>query len=95
MEARIGRLRHPRAMGLPTRTSHVIGNVRLIGPTPRGDLKVRSRFQMIEFIDDEKRLHGGAVTHHLAETQDGFRIRLKRIDLVDAGGVFGLLQGFF
>ena len=95
MQARIGRLRHPRAMGLPTRTSHVIGNVRLLGTTPRGDLEVRSRFQMIEFIDDEKRLHGGAVTHHLADTPEGLRIRLKRVDLVDAGGVFGLLQGFF
>ena len=94
MQARIGRLRHPRAMGLPVRTSHLVGNVRLIGTTPRGDLEVRSRFQMIEFVDDEKRLHGGAVTHHLTETPEGFRIRLKRVDLVDAGGAFGLLQGF-
>jgi 3-phenylpropionate/cinnamic acid dioxygenase small subunit len=94
MQARIGRLRHPRAMGLPVRTSHLVGNVRLIGTTPRGDFEVRSRFQMIEFIDDEKRQHGGAMTHHLVEKPEGFRIRLKRVDLVDAGGVFGLLQGF-
>lgn len=95
MHARIGRLRHPRAMGLPLRTSHLLGNIRITGRTERGDLVVRSRFQMLEFVLDEQRLHGGAVTHHLAPADEGWRIRLKRVDLVNAGGVFDLLQGFF
>ena len=95
MDARIGRLRHPRALDIPVRTSHVIGNVRTLGRTGRGDLIVTSRFQMIEFIADAQRLHGGAVTHHLSERDGGWKIRLKRIDLVNAGGVFDLLQGFF
>ncbi len=29
MQARIGRLRHPRALGRPVRTSHLIGNLRV------------------------------------------------------------------
>ena len=95
MQARIGRLRHPRAMGLPTRTSHLLGNIRDLGLNDRGDRILRSRFQMIEFIDDQQRLYGGAVTHHLMADDGGWRIRLKRIDLVNAGGVFDLLQGFF
>lgn len=95
MHARIGRLRHPRAMGLPVRTSHLLGNVRIAGRTEQGDLVVRSRFQMLEFVLDEQRLHGGAVTHHLVPVGETWRIRLKRVDLVNAGGVFDLLQGFF
>jgi ethylbenzene dioxygenase beta subunit len=94
MLARIGRLRHPRALGLPVRTSHVIGNVRVIGQSEDGALVVHSRFQMIEFVLDEQRLYGGSVVHHLLDDADGWKIRQKRIDLVNAGGVFGLLQGF-
>jgi len=93
MEARIGRLRHPRALGRPLRTSHLIGNIR-IAEVPEY-VVVRSRFQMIEFIDDEQRLHGGAVEHHLVPHAESWKIRLKRVDLVNAGGVFDLLQGFY
>jgi benzoate/toluate 1,2-dioxygenase beta subunit len=94
MQARIGRLRHPGAMGLPTRTSHLIGNIADLGPGPEGSRIVRSRFQMVEFIDDSQRLYAGRVTHHLVPDGDTWRIRLKRVDLVNAGGIFDLLQGF-
>jgi ethylbenzene dioxygenase beta subunit len=95
MLARIGRLRHPQVLGPPVRTSHVIGNVRVMGRSDGGDLVVHSRFQMIEFVAEVQRLYGGEVVHHLLDDGDGWRIRLKRIDLVNAGGVFELLQGFF
>ena len=95
MLARIGRLRHPRAIGLPVRTSHVIGNVAPHGRTQDGALIVRSRFQMIEFMGDTQRLYGGSVTHHLVADGESWKIRLKRVDLVNAGGIFDLLQGFF
>ena len=95
MQERIGRLRHARALEAPVRTSHLIGNVRVLNERIEGALVVRSRFQMIEFTGDEQRLHGGAVTHHLLATRDGWRIRLKRVDLVNAGGVLDLLQAFF
>lgn len=95
MLARIGRLRHPRAVGLPVRTSHLIGNVAPHCRTGDGTLIVRSRFQMIEFIGDTQRLYGGSVTHHLVADGESWKIRLKRVDLVNAGGIFDLLQGFF
>jgi 3-phenylpropionate/cinnamic acid dioxygenase small subunit len=95
MHARIGRLRHPRALGVPVRTSRLIGNVRLTGHDADGTLIVRSRFQMIEFIDDEQPPHGGGITHHLVPADDTWKIRLKRVDLVNAGGIFDLLQVFF
>ncbi len=95
MQARVGRLRHPRAMGLPVRTSHLIGNVMPDGQTGDGALIYRSRFQMIEFVGDAQRLYGGAFTHHLVAVGDSWKIRQKRVDLVNAGGVFDLLQVFF
>ena len=95
MQARIARLRHLRAMGLPIRTSHLIGNVMSQGQTSSGASIYRSRFQMIEFIGDTQRLHVGGVTLHLVADGKSFKIRLKRIDLVKAGGVFELLQGLF
>jgi hypothetical protein len=55
----------------------------------------RSRFQMIEFIGDTQRLYGCRVTHHLVADGNSFKIRLKRINLVNAGGVFEMPQGFF
>lgn len=95
MRARVGRLSHPRALGLTTRTSRLIGNVRKAGHAEDGSLMVASRFQMVEFVGDEQRLHAGAMTHHLVDGDDGWRIRLKRVDLVNAGGIFDLLQVFF
>ena len=95
MQERIGRLRHARALEAPVRTSHLIGNVRVLNQRVDGAVVVRSRFQMIEFTGEEQRLYGGGVTHHLVATRDGWRIRLKRVDLVNAGGVFDLLQAFF
>jgi benzoate/toluate 1,2-dioxygenase beta subunit len=50
---------------------------------------------MIEFMGDTQRLYGGRVTHHLVADGESWKIRLKRVDLVNAGGIFDLLQGFF
>jgi 3-phenylpropionate/cinnamic acid dioxygenase small subunit len=95
MHARTGRPRHPRALGVPVRTSSLIGNVRLTGHYADGTLIVRSRFQMIEFINDEQRRHGGGITHHLVPGDDSWKNRFKRVDLVSANGIFGFLQVFF
>jgi hypothetical protein len=84
MHIRIGRPRHPRALGVPVRTSCLFGNVRQTGHYADDTLIVRSRFQMIEFIDDEQRLHGGGITQHLVPSDDGWKNRLKRVDLVNA-----------
>jgi hypothetical protein len=46
-------------------------------------------------VAEEQRLHGGAVMHHHVADGDSWKIRLKRVDLANAGGVFELLQAFF
>lgn len=82
-------------MGLPIRTSHLIGNVVAQARTSDGASIYPSRVQMIELIGDTQLLYGGGLTHHLVTDGNSFQTRLKRIDLVNAGGVFELLQGFF
>ncbi|HEY7608579.1 MAG TPA: aromatic-ring-hydroxylating dioxygenase subunit beta [Alphaproteobacteria bacterium] len=96
MRMRIERLRHPRAHGvaLPVRTSRMVGNVAIDGAGGAGELVVRSRFHMAEVQDNRQRIFAGAYTHHLAPTEAGLRIRLKRVDLVNAEACHEAMQVF-
>jgi len=98
MRMRIERLSHPRAHGvaLPIRTSRIVGNVTMEGVAAAGanGLVAHSRFHMAEFQDGRQRIFAGAYTHHLAATPAGFRIRLKRVDLVNAEACHEAMQVF-
>ena len=85
MRMRAERLKHPRAHGVaaPIRTSRVIGNV-LIHGGESGDIVVRSRFHMTEAQNGRQRVWAGSYLHRLTPTKDGLRIRVKRVDLVNA-----------
>ena len=87
---RVRRLCNPNihAQSPPSRTSRIIGNV-AVAPAAAADgaLEVLSRFQMVEFRHDRQRLFAGAVRHGLTLRQDGFRIRWKRVDLVNCDGM--------
>lgn len=88
LETRIRRLSHPRmhAQAPHSRTVHIIGNVRAGGWTDDGKLIVRSNQAVVEYRQNRNRLFAGQVTHHLVPDGDGYRIALKRIDLVDSEG---------
>src|SRR5215469_7796780 len=70
MEMRIIRVTHPRAFSqdMPTRMSHIVGNVMLErdaasvdgGMSPQADLVVRSTAHILEFRRDDQRMFGGA-----------------------------------
>ena len=94
-EMRAKRLRHPRAFSLeaPLRTARLVGNV-LIDSGQAGEVIARSTFHMLEYRRDEQRMFGGAYTHHLRPTDAGFRIRLKRVDLINCDAVHEALQTF-
>jgi 3-phenylpropionate/cinnamic acid dioxygenase small subunit len=49
-----------------------------------GDVHVRSRFHMVELRRDELRHFAGSYRHHLKRTKDGLRIKLQRVDMVNA-----------
>ena len=71
----------------PVRTSHIIGNVRLIEGESMADITVRSNFQLVMFFQGTQEIFAGKVTHHLRYPvegkQSGIRIRHKRVDLID------------
>lgn len=95
MRMRAERLKHPRAHGLaaPIRTSRVLGNV-LIHGGESGDIVVRSRFHMTEAQDGRQRVFAGTYIHRLAVTEEGLRIRVKRVDLVNADQPHEAMQVF-
>lgn len=85
MEIRRRNFVHPRASSKDStvRASHLIGNIRLAGETERGDLKVTSNFHVVLWYREEQRVYAGTYEHHLAETETGFAIRHKRVNLIN------------
>jgi benzoate/toluate 1,2-dioxygenase beta subunit len=91
MTVRAKRLGHPRAWSQKTAwgTNHVIGNIVVENEDSRnGDLVVRSRFHVMEFRNDTTRHFAGSYIHHLKKTKGGHRIRLQRVDMVNAQGPY-------
>lgn len=90
LETRVRRLGNPNihAQSPPSRTSRIVGNV-VLEPGDAGDrgIAVSSRFQMVEYRRDRQRLFAGSVRHGLAREGGGFRIRWKRVDLVNCDGM--------
>ncbi len=91
MTVRLKRLGHPRAWSQKTAwgTNHIVGNVTIEKEDPKsGAVVARSRFHMMEFRNDSTRHFAGSYVHHLTRTKDGFRIRLQRVDMVNAQGPY-------
>jgi benzoate/toluate 1,2-dioxygenase beta subunit len=94
LRMRIRRLGHPRAYSsVPTpRTAHLIGNI-TAGPAsePGADCECRSTVMVAEHRAGEKRLWAGQQLHRLRRTPQGWRIVLKRVDLIDCDAAHGIL----
>ena len=95
MRMRAERLQHPRAHGVaaPIRTSRVLGNV-LIHGRDGSDILVRSRFHLAEVQDGRQRVFAGTYIHRLSVADDALRIRVKRVDLVNADAAHEAMQVF-
>jgi benzoate/toluate 1,2-dioxygenase beta subunit len=104
MEMRIIRVTHPRAFSqeMPTRMSHIVGNVMLEsgpaavdgGMSPEAELVVRSTVHILEFRRDEQRMFGGIVRHWLRREGGGWKIAMKRIDLINCDAPMEGIQLF-
>ena len=88
MTVRMKRLQHPDAWSQRPMwgTNHMVGNVIIEseagdGDGNAGDVKARSRFQMLELRRDSVRHFAGSYVHHLRKTPDGYRIVLQRVDM--------------
>lgn len=89
MEIRMGRVTHPNAWSQAPQwgTSHVLGNV-VIESVNGKELRVRSRFQMMELRRDSVRHFGGTYRHTLLRDGDGLRIKLQRVDLMNGQAIY-------
>lgn len=85
MEIRRRNFVHPRASSKDweIRCSHLIGHVRVSAQLPNGDLHVTSNQHVIVWYRDEQRVYAYRGTHVLIPIADGFRIRQKRVDLIN------------
>lgn len=92
---RIRRLQDPRTASQqpPSRTSHQVTNTELENiAADGGSIRARSAFSILEYRRDEQRIFGGFVTHDLVADGDAFRMRGKRVDLLNCDSDHGHLR---
>lgn len=95
-EVRVRRLAHARSWSQqpPTRSVRLVGNVSIEGRDAAGHLIVRSCLVCTEWRREQRQL-AGTVHHKLVPADgDGWRIRLKRVDLVNCDDMFDNLEVF-
>ena len=97
LRMRVRRLAHPRAYSaLPApRTAHLVGSVAAAPSSDPGvDCECRSTLMVAEYRagqSAERRLWAGQQLHRLRRTSQGWRIVLKRVDLIDCDAAHGIL----
>ena len=95
---RLKRYRHPNAMSLQPepQSVHMISNIMLDSfDADTGVCVVNSRFTMLEYRRDTQNTYGGAVTHTLEPNGDGWKIRMKKVELINCEGVLDNIQIYF
>lgn len=93
-EVRVRRVNHARnwSQHPPTYGSRLVGNVMIDGTDAEGRIIVRSSLQLTEYRTEPRQL-GATVYHKLAATESGgWAIHLKRVNLTNCEGVFGMLD---
>ena len=93
-EVRVRRVNHARNWSQQPLTygSRLVGNVMVDGADAAGHVIVRSSLQLTEYRNDERQL-GATVYHKLAATESGgWAIYMKRVNLTNCEGIFGMLD---
>lgn len=93
---RIERLKSPRRAHSQTprsRCQHVLQPPQILSQTPQ-HCELRTPFLYIESRGERQVTLAGTTTHRLVRVGDEWRIRLKRIDLMDAGQALPAIQLF-
>ncbi|QTG16904.1 aromatic-ring-hydroxylating dioxygenase subunit beta (plasmid) [Agrobacterium tumefaciens] len=97
-EVRRRRLEHVRAWSQSpvTRTARIVGNVTLVsGSLEDGEITVASTFQLTEWrARRDQRQLAGHYQHFLTLVGNDWRIKQKRVDLINCDGVHYALEVF-
>ena len=90
MHVRMGRVQHPDAWSQRPlwETNHVVSNVVIRKIAKNGDVEVTSRFHMMELRRDDVRHFAGQYTHQLKKAKGGYKIKLQRVDMVNAQAAY-------
>ena len=94
METRFERLRHPNihSQNPPHRTCHIVGNVVIESVNSTcAEFLVASNMIMTDYRLRVQRVFSGRVRHQLRRDGEGYRIVLKRVDLINCDDVFELI----
>jgi 3-phenylpropionate/cinnamic acid dioxygenase small subunit len=89
---RIKRFKHPNAFSLKPepRSSHLISNIILDSyDDATGIAVVTSRFIMLQYRREEQDVFGGSYTHCLKSTDQGLKIKSKKIELINCDAAMG------
>lgn len=92
MQTRVTRLGHPaiHVQDPPSRTVHQVGRVMIEAGTEGTDEPVlTSTLMMTEYRLDDMRFFPGRQLHRLRRHRNGFKIALKRVDLINCDAAFG------
>src|SRR5262245_29386992 len=85
MKTRVERLEHPRirVQTPPTRTAHLVGNVRVEqADEAKGEYVIGSTVIMVEYRDEAQRLFAGRQRHRLRREGPRFLIVEMRVELI-------------
>ncbi len=95
LQLRVERLKNPRAHSQhpPSHSQHVLQPSR-IEQQSDDEARLRTPFLYVEARGQDQVLLSGTARHHLVRTPDGWRIREKRIDLLDAARALPAIQLF-
>jgi 3-phenylpropionate/cinnamic acid dioxygenase small subunit len=90
MTVRMKRVLHPDAWSQRPlwETNHVVSNVRIEKISSKGEIRVKSRFHMMELRRDDVRHFAGSYLHDLVKTKGGYRIKLQRVDMANAQAAY-------
>ena len=94
MEVRRRNFVHPRAASkdYKVRSSHIISNIQVTEIDEKsGDCTVTSNFHCFMCYQDKQTPFAGKYTHELVKDGDGYKIRSKRVDLINCDVPMGTI----
>ena len=95
LSIRVKRLSHPQAHSQhpPSRCLHLLQMSRLLEQSDE-DWRLRTPFAYFEQRGEDQIRVAGVATHHLVKIDGTLRIKLKRVDLLEAGTALPMIQLF-
>jgi 3-phenylpropionate/cinnamic acid dioxygenase small subunit len=97
LKIRIERLRNPKSYSQahPSWSQHILQAPQVEGrDAERGTALLRTAFLYLEYQDDQQEVYAGVAWHHLKRADNGLRIALKKIELLNCEAALPSLQLF-